>query len=92
MADDLTQSFPASSGARLHVTLTDGRVFHAQIKSSPGHSDNPFTLEELLTKFRRFAQGRCETGASEKFLQASLKLEHAGNIRDVMAGFPLVKP
>lgn len=92
VADDLTRSFPASSGARLHVTLQDGRAFHAKIKSSPGHSDNPFSLEELLTKFRRFAQGRCETAASEKFLNVSLKLEQAGNIRDVMAGFPLVKP
>ncbi len=90
VAEDLTQRFPASSGARLHVTLKDGGTLHAEIKSSPGHSDNPFTLKELLSKFRQLAAGRCNADAAESFLLELLELERAADIRKVMGRFPRV--
>ena len=51
VADDLAARAPDERGARVSVTLTDGRAFTAEVRAARGGEHDPFTEGELRAKF-----------------------------------------
>jgi len=64
--------------ARAHVTLNDGRKFSKECLYIKGHPKNPFTTEELVTKFRQcvpYSAYKLSESAVRSILDSILNLE-----------------
>jgi 2-methylcitrate dehydratase PrpD len=48
---DITKQFPEKCLARVSLALKNGKTIHSRILSAKGDPDNPYTQEEMRTKF-----------------------------------------
>jgi 2-methylcitrate dehydratase PrpD len=69
--------------ARAHVTLRDGRKYTRECLYIKGHPKNPFTLEELVNKYRQcvpYSAYKLSETAANSVLNAILNLEEVDDI------------
>jgi 2-methylcitrate dehydratase PrpD len=68
--------------ARAHVTLNDGRKFSKECLYIKGHPKNPFTTEELVTKFRQcvpYSAYKLSESTVRSILDSILNLEEVAD-------------
>jgi 2-methylcitrate dehydratase PrpD len=77
--------------ARAHVVLKDGRRYSKECLYIKGHPQNPFTLQELIDKFRMcvpYSAYKLEESTVESLLNSLLNLEKVEDITHSLI-FPL---
>jgi 2-methylcitrate dehydratase PrpD len=79
----LEAEFPARAGARLVVHTPRGAFAH-HVQHPRGDPANPFSADELLSKFRRLAGMRAEREKTEAVVRAVLALRKTG-VEDLIA-------
>ncbi len=73
--------------ARAHVTLKDGRKYSRECLYIKGHPKNPFTLEELINKFRLcvlYSAYKLEEPTVQSLLCSMLNLENVADIVEAL--------
>jgi 2-methylcitrate dehydratase PrpD len=79
----LEAEFPARAGARLVVHTPRGAFAH-QVQHPRGDPANPFSPDELISKFRRLSGMREEREKTEAVVRAVLALKNTG-VEDLIA-------
>lgn len=74
---EMESAFPARAGARLAVRTARG-VFSRKVLHPRGDPANPFSAEELASKFHRLAGMRAGNHRSEAVVQAVRNLKNSG--------------
>jgi 2-methylcitrate dehydratase PrpD len=73
--------------ARAHVTTKDGRQFTKECLYIKGHPKNPFTLEELKTKYRKclpYSAFKISDAVADSVLDSILKLETVPDVEKAL--------
>jgi 2-methylcitrate dehydratase PrpD len=74
---DMNRLFPAQAPARVFVETSAG-TFAKTVINPKGDPANPFTPEELETKFRRLSEARMSEDTQRKVEQAVAELDRGG--------------
>jgi 2-methylcitrate dehydratase PrpD len=73
--------------ARAHVTLKDGRQFTKECLYIKGHPKNPFTIEELIVKYRSclpYSAFKLSDKVANSILDSILKLETIADVEKAL--------
>lgn len=73
--------------ARAHVTLKDGRQFTKECLYIKGHPRNPFTIEELIAKYRSclpYSAFKLSDKVADSILDSILKLETVADVEKAL--------
>jgi 2-methylcitrate dehydratase PrpD len=73
--------------ARAHVTLKDARRFSKECLYIKGHPKNPFTVEELISKFRQcvpYSAYKLSETTVKSMLDSILSLEKVGDVVEAL--------
>ena len=77
------ESFPN----KVTVTMKNGKVYEKEVLDPKGHPNNPLTLEELETKFRRAAEPLLKKEQQDKIMESIANLEQVKDIGSLMRLF-----
>ncbi|MEX2643645.1 MAG: MmgE/PrpD family protein [Acetobacterales bacterium] len=86
--EELTRKWPASRGARLHVTLGDGRTVSLETDNPRGGPEKPFGWEDVCGKFAGLAEpviGRDAARLTMDVVADLEKLDDAGALMRPLA-------
>ncbi|MDW8480219.1 MAG: MmgE/PrpD family protein [Xanthomonadales bacterium] len=74
--EELSRAFPRRFGARVRITLADGRELAAEARDARGDPERPLAEAELIAKARRlFAEGGLSAAGAEGLIAAALTLD-----------------
>jgi 2-methylcitrate dehydratase PrpD len=74
-----------TTGAVVEAELTDGRRLTVRRDVPKGDADDPLTVEEIVGKFRRAAQGVLPEETAERALELLLAIEQLPDIDRLLA-------
>ena len=77
------KSFPN----KVTVSMKNGKVYEKEVLDPKGHPNNPLSLEELETKFRRAAEPLLNKGQQDKIIDTIGNLEQVQDIGSLMRLF-----
>ena len=81
----LDTNWPTERGARLECMKSTGEKLVLETKNPRGGSDQPFSYEDLVVKFRGLADGVIAKPRQDDFLSAVEDLDTAANCNQLMA-------
>lgn len=81
----LTAKLPALRPAEVRVTLKDGRTFHARALTNKGDTEDPYSRDEVIAKFREVTEPVIGAERSGAILDMVLSLETAGSLAPLVA-------
>lgn len=81
--EEMDRQYPAHFGARVEMTLADGRAAHIKILDPHGTPADPCSPAEVEAKFRRLASAGKEPAAIERIIAETRSLASAASL----AGF-----
>ena len=64
-SEEFDATYAWKQGARVQITLADGRVLQRTVHGQKGSMHDPLTDEEIERKFRMLVEGRLDPGISE---------------------------
>ncbi|MAH83205.1 MAG: hypothetical protein CBB68_02430 [Rhodospirillaceae bacterium TMED8] len=71
--------------AKVTVTCQDGRKFNKQISASKGSPGNPFTPDQIKSKFRAITKGILTSNAQNNCLRWIEKMENKADVRELIS-------
>jgi 2-methylcitrate dehydratase PrpD len=80
----LTARLPGVRPARVTLTLTDGQSFSHEVLTNRGDSEDPYTPEEVIAKFRECAIPVIGQGSADRIENAILSIETAADLRPIL--------
>jgi MmgE/PrpD family. len=69
----------------VRVTLKDGRTFHARALTNKGDTEDPYSRDEVIAKFREVTEPVIGAERSGAILDMVLSLETAGSLAPLVA-------
>jgi len=83
---EFTQMMPSQRPSRVSVRLKDGEIFTETVFISKGDIENPYSTEELETKFLDLTTPIYGTGKAKEILDKTKRIETFSNIKDYTDG------
>jgi 2-methylcitrate dehydratase PrpD len=80
----LTAMLPGLRPARVRVTLIDGRVFQAEAMTNKGDTEDPYTTEDVVQKFRDVTAPVIGLARGEQIVHAAMTLETAASLTPLL--------
>lgn len=77
----LTAKLPGLRPARVAVTLRDGRVLAAEALTNRGDTEDPYSAEEVIAKYREIAAPVFGAARADAILDACLAIDGAPSVR-----------
>ena len=84
---EYTDIYGKSFPNKVTVSLKNGKVYEKEVLDPKGHPNNPLTLEELETKFRRAAEPLLKKEQQDKIMDTIENLEQVQDIGKLMRLF-----
>ncbi len=84
---EYTEMYGTSFPNKITVSMNNGKVYEKEILDPKGHPNNPLTLEELETKFRRAAEPLLSKERQDKIMGLIGSLEQLEDIGSLMRLF-----
>ncbi|MCH7649543.1 MAG: MmgE/PrpD family protein [Nitrospinae bacterium] len=84
---EYTDMYGKSFPNKVTVAMKNGKVYEKEVLDPKGHPNNPLTLEELETKFRRAAAPLLQKGQQDKIIDTIGNLEQVQDIGSLMRLF-----
>ena len=84
---EYTEMYGKSFPNKITVSMNNGKVYEKEILDPKGHPNNPLTLEELETKFRRAAEPLLNKERQDKIMDMIGSLEQLEDIGSLMRLF-----
>jgi len=88
---EYTEMYGTSFPNKITVSMNNGKVYEKEILDPKGHPNNPLTLEELETKFRRAAEPLLSKERQDKIMDMIGSLEQLEDIGSLMRLFEVKK-
>lgn len=83
---ELDRLFPAQFGARVVITLKDGRTAEETVYHQKGSAGNPFTQAELERKYRKLAGSVLQPAEVDAMCKNVEKLEALSDVGQLLSG------
>ena len=80
--DALSAEYPQRIPNRVRITLAGGKELSELVASPPGHAQNPMTDDQVITKFRSFAEPMLSAGAVERILQTVWSFDELSDVSE----------
>jgi 2-methylcitrate dehydratase PrpD len=80
----LTAMLPGLRPARVTLTLTDGRVFRADVTTNKGDTEDPYSRDDVIAKFHAVAGPSLGTERANALVAAALSLDTAASITPLL--------
>ncbi len=84
---EYTEMYGKSFPNKITISMNNGKVYEKEILDPKGHPNNPLTLEELETKFRRAAEPLLSKERQDKIMDMIGSLEQLEDIGSLMRLF-----
>ena len=78
-----TALLPAARPARLRIRLKSGAVHEATASINKGDTENPYTADEIIEKFREVTEPVIGAGRAQTLKQQLLQIETLGSLRSI---------
>jgi 2-methylcitrate dehydratase len=86
-----TNAYPQRMPAKITVRLADGTTFSREVQDYPGMPSQPFTWDDVTSKFDQLVVGRIDSDLATQIKEAVRSLEHIG-VNDLMTLLARVRP
>ena len=77
---DLNKDYPKGIPNDVTITCTDGTKANKRVDFPRGHAQNPMTDEEVVTKFKKLADGVVANDTAERILDTAWNLDKLDNV------------
>ena len=84
---EYTEMYGKSFPNKITLSMNNGKVYEKEVLDPKGHPNNPLTLEELETKFRRAADPLLRKEQQDKIMDTIGNLEQVQDIGSLMRLF-----
>lgn len=88
--DELEPLFPAHFSVRLEFVMKDGTHIERKVINQKGHSENPFSDDEIIEKYRTLAKTVLDEQSVTKLETAIRDIETFENVNDMFVGLKTV--
>jgi 2-methylcitrate dehydratase len=86
---ELTAGYPDGIPNRVRVTMADGAKHELLVKYPRGHAKNPMTDEEVVSKFRKLAEGKLTAHRQDEVVAAIMALDKADKVDKLLEALAL---
>jgi len=80
---ELTKAFPEKWTAIVQITTKDGQTYTQRIDLPKGGPDNPFTDQELETKFRKMATKVISKAQADQIINSCYNLDKVNDVSEI---------
>ena len=79
--EEVNSACPALFGAKVEIVMKNGKKFYAHAKCAKGGTENPFTLDEVIGKYRTLVSGILTNEAADRILAKIHVIEQLQSVR-----------
>lgn len=81
--DEIEQQFPERFGAKVEVKTSSGKLFKEAIYAQKGSAENPFTVDEVLKKYRTLAGNVLDEKQVERIEKKIMAVEECDDVSKI---------